>query len=260
MSQSVRDIPQIDSSGKSKFVKTLKQIYKNRALYLFLLPALIYIAIFNYAPMYGIQIAFRHFVPAKGIFGSPWAGLDYFKRFLNSYHFSDLLKNTIVLSLYQLIASFPFPVILALILNYTPYQKLKKITQTVTYAPHFLSTVVVAGMLYVFLAPGSGIVNVLIRMLGGETVDFLGDKDLFRHIYVWSGIWQNTGWASIIYIAALSGVNPELHEAAIVDGASKLRRMWHIDIPSILPTIIIILILNSGKIMNLGFEKVYLLQ
>lgn len=229
-------------------------------LYIFLIPALLYIAIFHYAPLYGIQIAFKNFRAADGIWGSEWVGFDHFVRFFTSFQFWTLLKNTLGISLYQLIASFPMPIMLALILNYTTNRYFKKFAQTVTYAPHFISTVVLVGMLLVFLSPRTGFVNYMLRMLGADPVNFMSTPSLFKHIYVWSGVWQNTGWASIIYMATLAGVNPEHHEAAIIDGANKLRRIWHIDIPSILPTAIILLILNMGQIMNVGFEKVFLMQ
>ncbi len=238
----------------------LKQVIKNRTLYLFLVPALLYLAVFQYAPLYGLQIAFRDFVPANGIWGSAWVGLKHFEKFFSSYSFGMLLENTLILSLYDLIVAFPFPIMLALVLNYTRFPLLKKVTQTVTYAPHFISVVVLVGILFVFLSPSNGIVNIFIRALGGREIDFLGDPGMFRHLFVWSGVWQSAGWASIIYIAALASVSPELHEAAIIDGAGKLQRIRHVDLPSILPTVIILLVLNSGHIMNVGFEKIYLMQ
>ena len=239
--------------------KTVDKIARNWVLYLFLLPTLAYLLIFNYWPMYGVQIAFRNFKPAKGIWGSAWVGMKNLNKFFNSYIFEDLLTNTIVLSLYQIFAAFAFPIILALLLNYCVSNKLRKVTQMVTYAPHFISTVVLVGMLNVFLSD-SGIINHLLRMLGFSSVPFLSDSGMFRHIYVWSHIWQRTGYNSVIYIAALAGVSPELHEAAIVDGANKLQRILHIDLPAILPTAIILLIMSTGNMLSLGFEKVYLLQ
>lgn len=237
-----------------------KKIKRNQTLYYFLAPAVLYLILFEYLPLYGMQIAFRDFVPSKGVWGSHWVGLKHFQEFIHSYSFWSLLENTLFLSLYQLIVGFPIPIILALILHYTPFVRLKKITQTVTYAPHFISIVVLVGMMYVFLSPTNGIVNIIAERLGGKSVDFLGDPSMFRHLYVWSGIWQGAGWGSIIYIAALSGVNPELHEAATMDGASKLQRIWRIDIPTILPTIIVMLILSAGQIMSVGFEKTFLMQ
>lgn len=237
-----------------------KKFKKNSILYLFLLPMSIYILIFNYMPLAGLQIAFKNFVATKGIWGSEWAGFKYFIQFFTSPMFGKLLRNTLVISLYQLIFSFPIPIILALILNYTPNQRLKKITQTATYAPHFISTVVLVGMLFVFFDPVSGIGSVILKALGMKNPQVLTDPSSFPHLYVWSAIWQTTGWSSIIYIAALAGVSPELHEAAIADGASKMQRICYIDLPMLMPTAIILLILSCGNIMNLGFEKVFLMQ
>lgn len=243
--------------NKVKFRKSLK---KNSILYLFLLPMIIYVFIFNYMPLAGLQIAFKDFVATKGIWGSEWVGFKYFRQFFTSPMFWKLLKNTLVISLYQLVFSFPIPIILALILNYTPSQRLKKITQTATYAPHFISTVVLVGMMFVFFDPASGIGTSILKGFGMNNPQVLTDPAAFPHLYVWSAIWQTTGWSSIIYIAALSGVSPELHEAAIADGANKLQRIFYIDIPMLIPTAVILLILNCGNIMNLGFEKVYLMQ
>ena len=244
---------------RTPWKKKLNKVTRNWVLYLFLLPTLIYLLIFNYWPMYGVQIAFRNFKPTKGIWGSPWVGMKNFDKFFQSYMFKDLLTNTIVLSVYQIVASFAFPILLALLLNYCVSNKLRKVTQMVTYAPHFISTVVLVGMLNVFLSE-SGIINHLLNLLGLRSVPFLSDAGMFRHIYVWSHIWQRTGYNSVIYIAALAGVNPELHEAAIVDGANKLQRILHIDLPAIMPTAIILLIMSTGNMLSLGFEKVYLMQ
>lgn len=236
-----------------------KHLKKTWILYLFVLPSILYIFIFNYVPLYGIQIAFKNFRPTKGIWGSDWIGLKHFVNFFNSYHFWMLLKNTLVISLYSLIAGFPIPICLALMLNYCRNIKLKKLVQTVTYAPHFISTVVFCGMIFIFLA-GDGIINQFLTIVGIDPILFMNKPEYFKHIYVWSGVFQGMGWSSIIYIATLAGVSPELHEAAIVDGATKLQRMRYIDFPSIIPTAIILLILNAGQIMNVGFEKAFLLQ
>ena len=247
------------SAADRKGVKW-KLIKRNYVLYLFLFPALLYVAVFNYAPLFGLQIAFKDFRPAQGVWGSKWVGFDNFVKFVSSYSFWTLLKNTLTLSIYQLIVCFPFPIILALILNYTPSFGLKKITQTMTYIPHFLSTVVLVGMLFIFFSPGTGVVNHVINRLGGNTIDFLGTARNFPHMFVWSACWQNVGWSSIIYVSALAGVSKEVHEAAMVDGANKLQRIWHVDLPALLPTIITLLILQSGQIMSVGYEKVYLMQ
>jgi len=210
--------------------------------------------------MYGVQIAFKNYNVAKGITASPWVGFYHFDRFFRSYHFWPLLQNTLGLSLYNLIASFPAPIILALLINEVHNTKFKRIVQTITYAPHFLSTVVLVGMLTTFLSPKVGIVNNLIEALGGERIYFMAEPAWFKHMYVWSGVWQHMGWNAIIYLAALTTIGPELHEAAIIDGANKLQRIWHINIPGILPTAVILLILNLGQVMNVGFEKVFLMQ
>lgn len=229
-------------------------------LYILILPALIYFLVFCYAPMYGIQLAFKDYNALLGITKSPWVGFDHFIRFFRSYQFEKLLKNTISLSLWQLILGFPIPVILALSLNYARNAKFKRFVQTITYAPHFISIVVLVGMLNIFFAIKGGIVNQIITAFGGEAILFMGKEKYFQPLFVGSGIWQNMGWNAIIYLATLSGVSPELHEAAVMDGASKIKRVLHIDIPSILPTIIIMLILNFGQLMGIGFEKAYLMQ
>lgn len=242
---------------KNPFLKSLKKDYQ---LYLLALPAIIYFILFHYWPMYGVQIAFKDFIAVKGITGSPWVGFKHFERFFKSFQFWRLMKNTIGVSLYQLIAGFPIPIIMALLLNQTKNKRLKKTVQTVTYAPHFISVVVLTGMLYIFLSPRNGIINQFLSLFGIDSIFFLGDPKYFKSVFVWSGVWQNAGWGSIIYLAALSGINPELYEAAKVDGATKLRTIWHIDIPGIMPTAVILLIMNVGKIMNVGFQKAYLLQ
>ncbi|MDQ0113215.1 ABC transporter permease [Paenibacillus harenae] len=240
--------------------RVLKQVLQRWQLYVFVAPAVLYLLVFQYFPMYGAQIAFKKYVVTKGIWGSPWVGLDQFIRFFNSYDFWRIMGNTLGLSIYELVAGFPLPIILALSLNYVSRQFFKKSVQMITYAPHFISTVVMVGMILQFLDPRTGIVNMLLGAIGLEPINFMGKAELFKSIYVWSGIWQNMGFACIIYLAALSGIDPALHEAAVVDGASKLRRMWHIDLPGILPIAIILLILNIGQILNIGFEKVFLMQ
>lgn len=240
--------------------KYLKQLKSNYQLYLFLLPAVLYLLVFQYAPLYGVQIAFRDYTPKLGIFGSPWVGLKHFQTFFNSFYFKELLVNTLALSGLTLVIGFPIPIVLALLLNQLPGKRYRKVIQTVTYAPYFISTVVICGMLYVFLSPSSGLVNHIIEFFGGKPINFMGEAKYFRGIYVSSEIWQMTGWNTIIYLAALAGVSPELHEAAVVDGAGKLQRIWHIDIPGILPQVMILLILNVGNIMSIGFEKAFLLQ
>jgi len=232
----------------------------NGQLYVLLLPTLILFLLFRYWPMYGIQIAFKDYNAFLGFTRSPWIGFFHFKRFFNSYQFWKVLINTITLSFFQLFAGFPIPILLALMLHQVNSKKYKSIVQTVTYAPHFISLVVLVGLLTIFLSPRTGLLNTFITAMGGEANYFLGNAKLFQPIYVISGIWQNAGWGAIVYLAALSGISPELYEAAEIDGANRFHRMIHIDLPGILPTIVILLILNVGKIMKLGFEKVFLMQ
>lgn len=221
---------------------------------------LLFLIVFYYGPMYGLLIAFKDYKPGTGILKSPWAGMKYFKKFIQSYQFSRVMKNTLSISLYTLIAGFPLPIMLALSLNACTSLRFKKFVQTVTYAPYFISAIVMVGMLMQMLSPKYGIVNNIIRTFGGREILFMNHGRMFNSIYVWSGIWQTTGWGAIIYISALSGVDPELHEAAIMDGASRMQRILHIDIPGILPTIITMLIMNTGSLLNVGYEKIYLMQ
>ncbi|MCI8622707.1 MAG: sugar ABC transporter permease [Provencibacterium sp.] len=249
------------STGKNSPLATaFKKIKRHWQLYLIFLVPLAVVLIFSYGPMYGLQIAFKDFMASKGIVGSPWVGLKHFRSFITSYQFPRLLGNTLGISIYSLLAGFPIPVLLALMINECGNAKFKKSVQMVSYAPHFISTVIMVSILLMFLSPRSGFINNVVALFGGERIDFIAKPEYFKSLYVWSGIWQNMGYSSIIYIAALAGIDPALHEAAVVDGASKLRRIWHIDIPGILPTVIIMLILDCGKLMNVGYEKVLLMQ
>ncbi|MFD3272306.1 ABC transporter permease [Paenibacillus dendritiformis] len=233
---------------------------KHWQMYLLLAPVMVYFIVFHYVPMYGVQIAFKDFIATKGITGSPWVGMKHFERFYQSYYFWRLIKNTLGIGLYQLLVGFPVPILLALMINEIRGKWFKKTVQTVTYAPHFLSTVVMVGILVIFLSPDTGMINHLIRAFGGEPISFLTEPGWFKSLYVFSGVWQQMGWSSIIYLAALSGVDPQLHEAARVDGAGRLQRIWHVNLPCIMPTIVILLILNTGSILSVGFEKVFLMQ
>lgn len=237
-----------------------RQLRRNWDLYLLILPVLAYVAIFHYTPMYGVQIAFKNYIATKGIWGSPWIGLDHFQRFFKSYYFWDLIWNTLGLSLYQLLMGFPLPILLALMMNEVGGKRFKKTVQTITYAPHFISTVVLVGMVVMFLSPQTGIVNRVIELFGGEPIYFMGDASKFKTIYVLSGVWQHMGWGSIIYMAALANVDPQLHEAAVMEGATRMQRIRHINIPALIPTAIILFILDFGSVMNVGFEKVFLMQ
>lgn len=239
---------------------TLKLMRQNYQLYIFLIPAIVFIVLFMYTPLYGLQIAFKNYRGGDGIWGSAWVGLKWFNQFFSTPRCWEIVKNTLTISVYSLIAGFPLPICLAIILNYVKNLHFKKFAQTVTYMPYFISTVVLVAMMNLFFSPSSGFVNTIIKAFGGEAVYFMGMSSLFPHMYVWSGIWQSMGYSSIIYIAALSGVSPELHESAVIDGANILQRIWHIDIPTIMPTMIILLIMSCGNIMNVGYEKVYLMQ
>lgn len=252
-------LQQMNTIPKKK--KSLGQILKkDMSLWMFCIPGIILTFIFSYIPMYGIQLAFRRYNAKAGIWGSEWVGLYYFKRFCESPYFASTIRNTLILSLYGLLVSFPIPIILALMLNSFRHKKYRKVIQTVTYAPNFISTVVMCGMIILFLSPYIGIVNNFLQFLGMDPINFMANKKYWRHIYVWSGVWQSTGWNSVIYFAALSGISPELHEAARCDGATKFQLIRYIDLPSILPTATILLIMNCGSILSVGFEKAYLLQ
>ncbi|MCI8462703.1 MAG: sugar ABC transporter permease [Lachnospiraceae bacterium] len=250
----------ITAKKESFGARLLKNMRKNWILYLMITPVLLYYIIFSYVPMYGVLLAFKDYKIKLGILGSPWVGFEHFQRFFSAYNFKRLLMNTVGLSVYGMIAGFPIPIIFALMLNYLRHHKLKKAVQMVSYAPYFISTVVICGMISIFMSQDSGIFNVIRGFFGMEPVDFLAKPEWFKHIYVWSGIWQGMGWSSIIYISALAGVDYEMHEAAIVDGATKIQRMIHIDLPSIKPTILMLFILQMGGLLGVGFEKVYLLQ
>lgn len=236
-----------------------KRIKKTWQLWIFVFPALLGLIIFSYIPMYGIVLAWKDYSPIDGILGSRNVGFEHFARFFRSPYFIDIIRNTIVISLYGLVVGFPLPILLALGLNQIRSLKFKKFIQTVTYAPYFISTVVLVGIINIVFAE-KGFVNQFISLFGEESILFMGNIKYWRHIYVWSGVWQGMGWNAIIYIAALAGVNPELHEAAIIDGATKFQRIKYIDLPSIAPTIVITLILSAGSIMSVGFEKAFLMQ
>ncbi len=240
--------------------RRLARLLRNYQLYIFLLPAIVYFGLFQYGPMYGLQLAFKDFLASKGIWGSPWIGWHNFEVFFSSYFFWQLFRNTLTISAYSLLAGFPFPILLALMLNEVRNGRYKKIVQTVSYAPHFISTVVMVGMILIFLNPDSGLVASLYRALGMQPIPFMNKAGYFQSIYVWTGIWQGVGWNSVIFFATLASVDPQLHEAALIDGASRLQRIWYINIPVIMPTTIILFILNAGQIMNVGFEKIFLMQ
>jgi len=227
---------------------------------LLVLPPLLFFLIFKYYPMANAVLAFKDFNVIKGIWGSPWVGFKHFEMFFENPIFWTLLKNTLYLSFYLLLASFPIPIILALMLNEVRGGRFKKFVQLVTFAPYFISTVVMVSIIMLFLAPRLGFANVALQHFGLDPINFLGEPGMFRSIYVWSDIWQTAGYSAVIYLAALAGIDPTLYEAAKVDGASRLQKIIHVDLPGILPTVTIILILNVGNVMSVGFEKIYLLQ
>ena len=242
---------------KRSFKKGFKHSWQ---LYVFLIPALVWLGVFMYAPMYGLLIAFKDFRAADGIMGSAWAGLKYFRQFFSTNIAPTVIRNTVVLSLEQLVISFPLPIIFALLVNQINHQGMKKTVQTISYAPYFVSVVVIVSILQVILAPGTGFVNIMLQNMGSKPIMFMSKAEYFRSLYIISGIWQTLGFNAIIYIAALSGISPDYYEAAIMDGASKFQKIWYIDIPMIMPTVIIMLILAVGRLMTLGYEKAYLMQ
>lgn len=247
--------------NKNSYSKYFQQCLKKWQLLAFIAIPLVYLIIYKYIPMFGIQLAFRDYKLKDGIWNSRWVGLQNFKDFFSSYYFGRVIKNTLLISFYALFAGFPMPVIIALALNTMEMPKLKKGIETLIYMPHFISTVVLVSILFQFFNVRIGVYgNVIRKLTGNYAVDILAKATTFPHMYVWSGIWQNLGWDTIIYTAALSSVDMELHEAAEIDGASRFQRVLHIDLPTIIPTMAILLILNSGHIMSVGFEKVYLMQ
>lgn len=239
----------------------VKQMKKHWEFYLLLLPGIILTLIFKYVPIYGVQIAFRDYNAMDGFFGSPWVGLKWFERFFGSYNSVRMIRNTVLLSLYSILWTFPIPIILALLINQVKLKKFQRVSQTILYAPHFISVMILCGMLRIFLSPYGGLVNAIAQMFGAtEPINFIDSASAFRTIYISSSIWQDAGWGTIIYIATLSSVDASLHEAAKVDGANTLQRILHIDIPELIPVIVIQLIMSFGNLMNVGFEKAFLLQ
>lgn len=244
---------------KTKWKRRWVAFKRDRYLHLLVLPAVIAVFIFSYIPMYGIQIAFKEYSVSKGILDSPWVGFDNFLAFFQSIYFFRLIRNTVLLSFLSLIFSFPIPIIFSLMLNEVKNKFFKNTVQTISYFPHFISIVIVVGMMHTLLSPETGMINQLIENLGGEPIAFMQSSAWFRPLYIISGIWQGFGWSSIIYLSALTGVSPELYEAAEIDGAGRFRRIWSISIPAIIPTVVVMLILAIGGLMNVGYEKVMLM-
>lgn len=246
---------------KTPWQRFLLNFKKNWQLHLMILLPLAYVLLFEFGPMYGLQIAFREYRPRKGIWGSEWVGLYQFERFFSNRKWIFYLRNTLTISLYQLAAGFPIPIFLALILHISEKKVLKKIVQNVSYLPHFISVVILVGILNQVFSPYAGIYGAICRVLGvTQPEDIRNSQDAFYHMYVWSGVWQQMGWSAIMYVAALSGVSQELHEAAKIDGASRWKRVLHVDIPAIMPTVCMMLILRFGSIISVGHEKAYLMQ
>ena len=244
-----------------------RSLRHNWALYLLVIPGLLYFFIFLYWPMYGVIIAFKDFSPSKGIFGSHWAStrgvmdiFKHFKSFFGSIHFHRTLRNTVLISLYTLAVGFPIPLFLAILMNELQNQRFKQVVQTVTYLPHFISTIVLCGMLWIFLRNDTGLFNILRAKMGLPSINFLNEGKYFKTIYVWSGVWQNAGWGTIIYMATLSSLDTQMYEAAMIDGASRPQTVWYITLPCLMPTAIMLLILDCGSFMSVGFEKVFALQ
>ncbi|MBU3805170.1 MAG: ABC transporter permease subunit [Candidatus Cellulosilyticum pullistercoris] len=237
-----------------------KKIITYWDLYVLMLPGLLYFIIFKYLPMYGAQIAFKNYMPSLGIWGSPWVGFDHFQRFFSSPNFGNIMWNTVSLSLFNILFGFPAPIILALIINEIKWKPFKKAVQTITYAPHFISTVVLVGLLQMILSPSSGIINNILQVFNIQPIYFMAEEGWFKPIYILSGIWKSAGWGSIIYLAAISGIDTEMYESAKIDGASRWKQLIYITLPNIMPTAMIMLILDIGKVMSIGFEKVFLMQ
>lgn len=235
-------------------------IKKSIPLYLLLLPSALLLFCFAYIPMYGLVLAFKNYSPALGILNSPWVGMKNFDRYFHSYQFVLTLKNTLTLSIYGIIVGFPLPIILALMCNQIRNQRFKKVFQVTTYLPHFISTMVMCGLILIFLSPSSGLIANTFRLFGIEIPNLMASTSAFKHIYVWSDVWQHLGWDSIIFLAALSAIDPTYYEAATIDGASTMQKIRYIDLPLIMSTAVVLLILRAGSILGVGFEKVFLLQ
>ena len=245
---------------KSRGALFLRRIWAAKYLYLMFLPVFLYYVIFRYAPMLGLSIAFKDYNAFLGFAKSPWVGTKYFEQFFHSIYLWRLIRNTLLINLYDLIFNFPAAILLALLLNEVQRPRFKKVTQTITYLPYFVSSVVIASMVVQFLSPSSGIVNNLIAAMGGERQYFMTQPGAFRPVYTLMNLWKNIGWNSIIFLAAISGINGELYEACMVDGGGYLRRMWHITLPGISGTIVVLLIMRLGHVMDAGYETILLLQ
>lgn len=246
-------------SSPSKARDLWRAIQRNRWFYLLMTPSLLYFLIFRYGPLWNAQIAFKDFKPLLGVMGSPWVGLKHFETFVNSFYFSELIANTVIFSSAKLLLGMPTAIILAISLHETWFRRFRTIVQTVVYLPHFLSWVIMFGILLMMLSPGNGLINTIIESLGGEPIAFLTSPQWFRSVVILSDIWKETGWSTIIYLAALLAISPDLYEAATVDGASHWRRIWHISLPGILPVIVLVTLLRLGNILDAGFNQIFVL-
>ncbi len=245
----------------SSIYRLQRSLRKNYDLYLLSLPVVVFFIVFAYWPMYGVQIAFKDYSIVKGIEGSPWVGLKHFNVFINSFYAQRIISNTLGISIYSILVGIPAPIILSLIFQEVRHKKLQAVLQSVSYAPNFLSTVVVCGMILMLMSPATGAIPAFLKLLGiQQTSSMIANKSMFWNIYVWSGVWQGVGWSSLIYTAAISGIPTDQYEAAIIEGASRVRQIFSVTIPNIAPTIIILTILAVGGVMSVGYEKVYLLQ
>lgn len=247
------------ANAKQRLSPFLKSLYKYRWLYLMAVPPLAYFLIFQYLPLWNAQIAFKNFKPLLGVWKSPWIGFANFLTFFKSFYFTQLLGNTVIISLFKLVFGIPLAIILAVGLYETGFKRFRVLVQTVAYLPHFLSWVIMLGVLLTILSPGDGLINAVIKSFGGKPISFLTSPDWFRLVVVGSDIWKETGWATILYLAALMGIDPTLYEAAQVDGASRIQRIWHISLPGILPVIVILTMLRLGHILNAGFNQIFIL-
>ncbi|MEX2160956.1 MAG: ABC transporter permease subunit [Anaerolineales bacterium] len=241
------------------FQTSFKAIFRNRWFYILAAPTLIYFVVFKYGPLWNAQIAFKDFKPLLGVMGSPWSGLENLDAFINSFYFSDLIRNTVIFSVAKLVLGLPLAIVVAIALHETVLKRMRTFVQTVIYLPHFLSWVIMFGILLAVLSPGSGLINDIIRSFGGEPIAFLTSPEWFRQVVIFSDIWKETGWATILYLAALLSISPELYEAAAVDGASPWRRIWHISLPGIVPVIVLVTLLRLGHIMDAGFNQIFVL-
>ena len=249
------------SLQRTGFQKFWAQAKKNWQLHLMILAPILYMIVFHYAPMYGLQMAFRDFTPRAGVWNSEWVGLGQFLDFFEYYRWHNIITNTLILSLYTILVGFPIPILLALVIHVNTYKGLKKVAQNISYIPHFISVVILIGIMNTVLNPISGMPGAISRAFGWSYMDDIrGSEAAFRHLYVWSGVWQTMGWSSIIYVSALTAVPDDLHEAAKLDGASRLRRVWSVDLPTILPTIAIMLIMRFGSVMSVGYQKAWLMR